>query len=304
MKVVLTGASGLLGPALAASWAADGHEVVRLVRRPPMAADEAQWDPVAGTVDLVALRGADLVVHLAGAGLGDRPWTSGYRKAVLDSRVNSTTTIATAVADAQVPLLMSASGVGYYGNPPGDTVIDESAPAGATYIAEIARRWEESTAPAQQAGARVVLMRTGVVLSARGGAYGRRLLPIFKLGLGGRLGSGRQWLSWISLTDYVRAVRFLADRADLAGPVNVTSPQPLTNAEMTAAMGRVLHRPTLARVPGPALRVPLRDFAADLLGGQRVVPRRLLDAGFTFSHPDFEPALRATLAASHPRATS
>lgn len=301
MKVVLTGASGLLGPVLAARWRAEGHEVLRLVRRAPTGPDEARWDPAGGTVDAAALRGAGLVVHLAGAGLGDRPWTPAHRRAVMDSRVQGTTTIARAVAEHSVPALFSASGVGYYGNP-GSTVVDESSPAGTTYIAEIARRWEESTAPAESAGARVVHLRTAVVVSAEGGAYGRRLLPIFRLGLGGRLGSGRQWWSWVTLEDYVRAVRFLVDRPDLTGAVNVAAPHPLTNAEMTAAMGRVLHRPTLARVPGFALRLPLRDFAEDLLGGQRVVPGRLTAAGFTFADPEFETALRRVLA--HPATTS
>lgn len=294
MKVVLTGASGLLGTALTASFRDDGHEVVRLVRRPPSSPDEASWDPAAGTVDLAALRGADLVVHLAGAGLGDRPWTPAHKREVMDSRVSGTTTIARAVAEAGVPTLLSASGVGYYGNP-GDQVVDESSPAGTGYLAEVARRWEESTAPAVQAGARVVLLRTAVVLSGRGGAYGR-LLPLFRLGLGGRLGSGRQWWSWVALDDYVRAVRFLAAQPEHSGPFNVAAPQPLTNAEMTAAMARVLHRPALLRVPGVALRLPLRDFATDLLGGQRVVPRRLTEAGFRFTLPEFEPALRAVLA--------
>jgi len=303
MKVVLTGTSGLLGPALTASFRADGHDVLRLVRRPPAATDEAQWDPRGGTVDAAALSGADLAVHLAGAGLGDRPWTPGYRREVLDSRVEGTATIAAAVAEHGVPTLLSMSGVGYYGNP-GDTVCDEDSPPGSNYIAEVARRWEEATAPAGEAGARVVCLRTGVVLSSRGGAFGRRLLPVFRLGLGGRLGSGKQWFSWVSLTDYVRAVRFLADRGDLAGPVNVCAPHPLTNRAMTEAMGRVLRRPTLARVPGVALKVPFGDFAEDLLGGQRAVPRRLLDAGFTFTDPEFEPALRRTLAAEHPRAVA
>lgn len=302
MKVVLTGASGLLGTALVSSFRADGHDVLRLVRREPSATDEARWDPAAGQVDARALAGADLVVHLAGAGLGDKPWTPAHRREVMDSRVEGTTTIAAAVAEAGVPALLSASGVGYYGNP-GDRVLDETDPPGDTYIAEIARRWEESTAPAAEAGARVVPMRTAVVLSAKGGAYGR-LLPLFRLGLGGRLGSGDQWWSWITLEDYVRAVRFLAERADLSGPVNLSAPEPLTNADMTAAMGRVLHRPTVMRVPGFALKLPLRDFAEDLLGGQRVVPRRLLDAGFTFAHREFEPALQVTLAGAHPRATS
>ena len=302
MKVVVTGASGLLGQELTRSFRASSHEVLRLVRRPPSAADEARWDPSAGHVDEAALRGADLVVHLAGAGLGDRPWTPAHRREVMDSRVEGTTTIARAAAAAGVPTLLSASGVGYYGNP-GDRVLDESAPRGVTYIAEIAARWEEATAPASEAGVRVVPMRTAVVLSAEGGAYGR-LLPIFRLGLGGRLGSGRQWWSWVTLGDYVRAVRFLADHEDISGPVNICAPVPLTNADMTTAMGRVLHRPTLVRVPGLALRLPLRDFAEDLLGGQRVVPRRLLDAGFTFAHPEFEPALRETLSAGHARSTS
>jgi uncharacterized protein (TIGR01777 family) len=302
VKVVLTGASGLLGPALAGSLRADGHDVIRLVRRPPSAPDEARWDPAGGTVDGAAMDGAAAVVHLAGVGLADRPWTPAHRRAVLDSRVQGTTTIARAVAQHGVPTLVSASGVGYYGNP-GDQVLDEDSPRGSTYVADIAAAWEASTEPAAVGGARVVLARTAVVLSANGGAYGR-LLPLFRLGLGGRLGSGRQWWSWVTLADYVRAVRFALDRDDLVGPVNISAPEPLTNAEMTAAMGRVLHRPTLFAAPGWALKVPLRDFAADLLGGQRVLPRRLVEAGFSFAHPSFEPALREVLAQAHPRTTS
>jgi uncharacterized protein (TIGR01777 family) len=301
VKVVLTGASGLLGPALAASFRTDGHQVVRLVRRPPAAPDEARWDPAAGTVDPGALSGADVVVHLAGVGLASRPWTPGHRRAVLDSRVQGTSTIAKAVAEHGVPVLVSASGVGYYGNP-GDAVCDEESPRGSTYVADIAAAWEACTEPATDGGARVVPVRTGVVLSAKGGAYGT-LLPLFRLGLGGKLGSGRQWWSWVALDDYVRAVRFVVD-SDLAGPVNVTAPEPLTNADMTAAMGRVLHRPTVLSAPGWAMKVPLGDFAADLLGGQRVVPRRLLDAGFVFAHPSFEQALGEVLATGHPRTTS
>jgi uncharacterized protein (TIGR01777 family) len=301
VKVVLTGASGLLGPALAASFRSDGHQVVRLVRRPPAAPDEASWDPRAGTVDAGALTGAGLVVHLAGVGLGSRPWTPDHRRAVLDSRVQGTTTIAKAVAEHRVPTLVSASGVGYYGNP-GDAVCDEDSPRGTTYVADVAAAWEACTDPAAEAGARVVPVRTGVVVSARGGAYGT-LLPLFRLGLGGKLGSGRQWWSWVAIDDYVRAVRFVVD-SGLAGPVNVTAPEPLTNAQMTDAMGRVLHRPTVFTAPGWAMKVALRDFAVDLLGGQRVVPRRLLDAGFEFAHPTFEPALREVLATGHPRTTS
>jgi uncharacterized protein len=302
MKVVITGASGLLGPALGASLRADGHDVVRLVRRPPSAPDEATWDPAGGTVDERALTGAGAVIHLAGVGLGDRPWTPAHKRAVLDSRVEGTTTIARAVAAHGVPVLVSASGAGYYGNP-GDAVCDEESPRGTTYIADVAAAWEAATEPAVAGGARVVPVRTGVVLSARGGAYGR-LLPLFRLGLGGRIGSGQQWWSWVTIDDYVRAVRFVLDHDELAGPVNVSAPEPLRNADMTAAMGRVLHRPTVFMAPGFALRVPLRDFAEDLLGGQRVVPARLQAAGFEFAHPTFEPALRAVLAAGHRRTTS
>ncbi len=303
MKVVLTGASGLLGSALVSSFRADDHEVVRLVRRAPSRPDEARWDPTGGTVDPAALRGAGLVVHLAGAGIGDQPWTPSHRREVMDSRVHGTTTIAKAVAEAGVAHLLSMSGIAYYGNP-GDRAVDESSPPGSTYLAEVSRRWEESTAPALDGGARVVTMRTGPVLSAKGGAFGRRLLPLFRLGLGGRLGSGDQWFSWVALEDYVRAVRFLTEHTQFSGAVNVTAPEPLTNAAMTAAMGRVLHRPTILRAPAFGLRLVFREFGEDLLGGQRVLPRRLLDAGFVFEHRSFEPALRAVLAAGHPRTTS
>jgi uncharacterized protein (TIGR01777 family) len=214
----------------------------------------------------------------------------------MNSRVSGTRTIASAVArmEPRPRVLLSASGVGYYG-PHGDEVLDETAPAGDSYIAQIARRWEESTAAAAEAGVRVVTMRTGVVVSGRRGALGK-LVPLFKLGVGGRLGSGRQYWSWIGLHDYVRAVRFLLDRDDISGAVNVCAPEPVTNAEFTKALGRVLHRPTVLVVPGFALRIPLRDFAKDLLGGQRVIPRRLLDAGFTFDEPNLKPALEREFA--------
>jgi uncharacterized protein (TIGR01777 family) len=303
VKVVLTGASGPLGQALVRSFREDGHGVTRLVRRVPSAPDEARWDPQGGTVDRGAVDGADLVVHLAGETPGSRLWTAGHARDVMESRVLGTGTIARAVADAGIPRLLSASGTGYYGNP-GDRELDESAPAGTGFMAEVARRWEESTQPARDGGARVVPMRTGVVVTAKGGAFGRRLLPIFRFGIGGRIGSGRQWFSWIALQDYVRAVRFLVERDDITGPVNVCAPEPLTNADMTAAMGRVLHRPTLAVAPSFGVRWVFGDFGKDLLGGQRVVPRRLLDAGFEFAHRTFEDALRSELAVAHPRVSS
>jgi uncharacterized protein len=193
-------------------------------------------------------------------------------------------------------VLLSSSGVGWYGNPESaDRVLDETSPPGDSYIAFVARRWEEETAPAAEAGVRVVTMRTGIVVAGRGGAMGR-LLPFFRLGLGGRVASGRQYWSWVGLHDYLRAVHFLLTEDDLAGPVNVSAPEPVTNREFTATLARVLRRPAVLVAPGFALRVPLRDFAADLVGGQRVIPRRLQDAGFVFDHPELEPALRAELA--------
>ena len=293
-RIVITGSSGFLGGALVGSWRADGHDIVRLVRRTPSAPDERRWDPDAGTVETGAVEGADAVVNLAAPGLGDRPWTPAYKRELLASRVRATTTIARAAAHAGVPTLISQSGSSYYGNH-GDTVLDESHPPGSGYVAEIARRWEEATASAQEAGVRVVCTRTGVVVSARGGAYQRRLLPLFKLGLGGRLGSGRQWWSWIALDDYVSAVRFVAERPDISGGVNLTAPEPVTNAEMTKVMGQLLHRPTVFKAPEWGLRLMLGDFGRDLALGQRVIPRRLLDAGFQFRHRTFESALRDTL---------
>jgi uncharacterized protein (TIGR01777 family) len=305
MKVVLTGASGLLGQALVTSLRGDGHEVVRLVRRAPTAADELRWDPATGHVDPAALPGADAVINLAGPGLGDRPWTPGYRRLVLTTRVEATRTIATAMANAdpRPRVLLSSSAIGYYGNP-GDQLLDEDDPAGDSYLARIAAAWEDATQPARDAGIRVVTTRTAVVVSVQGGAFGRRLLPLFRLGLGGRLGSGRQWWSWVALDDYVRAMRFLLEHPEIDGPVNIAAPEPIRNGELTKAMGRVLHRPALFWAPGFALRLPLRDFADDLLRGQRVVPRRLLEAGFTFAEPSFEPALRAALDRPYEATTS
>jgi uncharacterized protein (TIGR01777 family) len=305
VKVVLTGASGLLGGTLIESLHGDGHDTVRLVRRQPRTPDEARWDPAAGQVDPDALRDADAVINLAGPGLGDRPWTPSYKREVLTARIDATHTIATAIAatDPRPRVLVSASAVGYYGNP-GDAVLDENDPAGDSYLAHIASEWERAAAPARDAGVRVVTMRTAVVVSAKGGAFGRRLLPLFRLGFGGRIGSGRQWWSWVTLGDYVRAVRFLLDRDDIDGPVNISAPEPIRNADMTNAMGRVLHRPTVAVAPGFLLRLPLRDFAEDLLGGQRVIPARLTEAGFVFEQPTFEPALRAMLQRPYDSTTS
>ncbi|WP_051466988.1 TIGR01777 family oxidoreductase [Actinomadura oligospora] len=286
MKVAVTGASGFVGSALVRSLADDGHAVVRLVRREPSGPDERRWDPSGGPVDLA---GVDAVVHLAGAGIGDRPWTPRYRRTILLSRVQGTSTIARAVAKAEVPVLVSGSAMGFYGDT-GDREVDEESPSGAGFLAGVVRAWEDAAAPASRAGARVAFARTTHVLGASGGLLGK-LLPLYKLGLGGRLGSGRQYWSWISLTDEVAALRFLID-TDLSGPVNLASPNPVTNAEFTRALGRALHRPTPLPVPAFALRTVLPGFAAEaILPGQRVVPRRLTEAGFHHTDPELGAAL-------------
>ena len=295
MRVVVTGSSGLIGSALVRSLVADGHEVVRLVRREPRAADERRWDP-SGELDPTVMDAADAVVHLAGAGIGDHRWTDDYKQTVLRSRVDGTTTIATSIARATDPpkVLLSGSAVGYYGET-GDEAADESAPSGTGFLADVVRQWEAATAPADAAGVRVVHARSGVVLSADGGALGK-VLPLFKLGLGGRLGSGRQWMSWIAIADHITALRFLLDRADLSGPVNVTSPEPVRNRDYTKALGRAVHRPALAVVPPAALRVALGEFADEgVLVSQRVIPARLEDAGFVFTYADIDSALSAII---------
>ncbi|WP_169945544.1 TIGR01777 family oxidoreductase [Microbispora sp. H11081] len=296
MTTVVTGSSGLLGTALADALRADGHEVRRLVRRPPSGPDERFWDPANGVLDPGALEGADAVVHLAGAGIGDRRWSEAYKRELVDSRVSGTRTLAEALARAErgPRVLLSSSAIGFYGDT-GDRAVDESAPSGTGFLAGLVREWEAATAPAAEAGLRVSLMRSGVVLSGRGGALAR-MLPLFKMGAGAVLGDGRQYVSWISLPDWVDAARFLLAH-DLDGPVNLTAPEPVTNAEYTAALAKALRRPTMP-VPAPrfALRLALGEFAEEaLLAGQRVLPRRLLDAGHRFAHPTIGEALSAVL---------
>lgn len=296
MKIAITGASGLIGTALRASLDADGHQVVSLVRRNPRSAGEVQWDPAARRLDPIALVDVDGVVHLAGAGIADKRWTESRRRVVLDSRVDGTTTVAQALAsaDSRARFLVSASAVGWYGDT-GDRSVDESAPAGEGFLAEVCQRWEAAAQPAIDAGVRVTFPRTGLVLSRRGGLLGR-LLPLFKLGLGGRLGSGRQYWPWIALDDEVAALRFLI-ASQLSGPVNLTAPTPVTNAEFTRTLGSVLGRPTLASVPGFALKLAVGDFAEEgILAGQRAIPRVLTKAGFDFAQPDLRAALTAVTA--------
>ncbi|MFJ5259266.1 TIGR01777 family oxidoreductase [Streptomyces sp. NPDC088387] len=294
-RIAVAGASGLIGGTLAKSLTADGHEVVRLVRREPRDESEVRWDPEAGRVDAAGLAGCDAVVNLAGAGVGDRRWTDAYKARIRSSRVLGTGALAKAVAAMDKPprVFVNGSAMGYYGET-GDRAVDESAPAGTGFLPELCVEWEAAAAPAHEAGVRTVFTRTGLVVARGGGAWGR-LFPLYKAGLGGRLGDGRQYWSYIALHDEVAAIRHLIDRDDLSGPFNLTAPEPLTNREINDAMGRVLHRPTLFAVPSPVLRAVLGEMAGDVLGSQRVLPGRLLESGFVFAFPTVEDAVRAAL---------
>ncbi len=292
MKVAVTGASGLIGSALVPALRARGHEVIRLVRRAPSAPDEVRWDPAAGTVDLAGLQGIDAVVHLAGAGVGDKRWTEAYKKEILDSRVQGTTTIAQAMAslDPRPSVLVCGSAIGYYGDT-GDREVTEKSPQGAGFLADVVAAWEASAQPAVDAGIRVPFARTGLVVSSKGGAW-KRLLPIFKLGVGGKVGSGKQYWSFISLRDEVAALIALLEDERYRGPVNLTAPHPVTNSEVTAAMGRVLGRPTVLPVPAFAIKAALGEFSQDVLGSQRVLPQVLEGDGFSWSDPTIDQAIQ------------
>ncbi|MFC8669751.1 MULTISPECIES: TIGR01777 family oxidoreductase [Streptomyces] len=292
-RIAVAGASGLIGSALVRSLAADGHEVVRLVRRTPRAKDEVEWDPERQYVDAAGLVGCDAVVNLAGAGIGDRRWTDAYKRKIRDSRLLGTAALAEAVASLDRPpqVFLNGSAMGIYGDT-GERAVDESAPPAIGFLPSLCVEWEEAAAPAEEAGVRTVFARTGLVVAAKGGAWGR-LFPLFKAGLGGRMGDGRQYWSYIALHDHVAALRFLIDSESLSGPFNLTAPEPLTNREITAAMGRVLRRPAVFAVPAPVLKVVLGEMAQEVLGSQRVVPARLLESGFTFAFPGIEEAIRA-----------
>jgi uncharacterized protein (TIGR01777 family) len=296
MRVAVTGASGLIGTALVTHLRSVGHEVVRLVRRPATAPDEVTWDPKAGTVDLDALAGVEGVIHLAGAGVGDHRWTDDYKREILDSRVDSTHTIANAMLalDPKPRVLVSASAIGWYGDT-GDRIVDETAPAGTGFLADVVRAWEAAAGPAASAGIRVVHPRTGLVVAKSGGAWAR-MFPLFKLGVGGKLGSGQQYWSWISLRDEVCALQFLLEQDHLSGPVNLTGPDPQTNAEITHVMGKVLGRPTILPAPAFALKAVLGEFSSEVLGSARVIPAVLEQSGFVFQDPTIESAIRTALA--------
>ena len=295
MRVVIAGSSGLIGTTLVALLRQAGHDVLRLVRRPARAPDERAWDPLAATMDAGSLKGVDAVVNLCGAALGNRRWSGEVKQAIRDSRIVPTEVLAAAVAEHRVPVLVNASGVGYYGDT-GDRQVDESAPLGSGFLAQVCRDWENATAAAERAGARVVRARTGLVIAPSGGLMAR-LKPLFAVGLGGRLGSGRQYMPWISLDDEVGAIRFAIENDELAGPVNLSGPDPVTNAEFTRAMGEAMHRPAPLVVPSFALRLVLGAELVDEMAliGQRAVPAVLRKHGYPFQHPTLPAALAAAL---------
>jgi len=296
MKVAITGASGLLGGALVPSLRDAGHEVVRLVRRPARAGDEARWDPAAGTIDAAALEGVDAAVNLSGENLAGGRWSEARKALLRSSRLGPTRLLAETLArlKAKPQVLVSASAIGYYGDR-GDAWLTESEPPGGDFLARLTTDWENAAQPAAAAGIRVVHPRLGVVLSPTGGALEKMLLP-FKAGLGGVLGPGTQYMSWIAVDDVLGAIRHLLERDDLAGPVNVAAPEPVTNAAFTKALGRVLGRPTVARVPAFALRLAFGEMAdATVLASMRVRSDKLLASGYRFRLPALEGALRHVL---------
>jgi hypothetical protein len=296
VDVLVTGSHGLIGTALIPRLRARGDRVLRLVRGAPEGADDVAWDPPAGTIDAESLEGVDAVVHLAGAGIGDKKWTPERKQLVLESRTQPTGLLCRTLAalDAKPRVLVSASAIGYYGDR-GDEVLTEDSGPGDDFGARVCREWEDATSPAAEAGIRVVRTRSGLVLAANGGLLKRLLLP-FKLAIGGRLGSGKQYMSWIAIEDELRALLYALDTDTLAGPVNLTAPNPVTNADFTSTLGNVVHRPTVLPTPLPALKLVYGGELVDtLLGSQRVSSAKLRDSGFEFSQPDLDGALRAVL---------
>ncbi len=295
VTIAITGASGLIGTALTDALTTDGVRVIRLVRRESQSPDEVSWDPPRRWVDVDALSatGVTAVVHLAGAGVGDHRWTASYKEQILSSRVDGTHAIAAAVSDLPGSVaLISGSAIGFYGDT-GTAVVDESAAPGQTFLADVVRQWEAAAAPALEAGVRVAFARTGLVVAAGGGAFGR-MIPLFTAGIGGRIGPGTQWWSFISLTDEVRALRYLIDN-ELSGPFNLVAPHPVTNSEAVKDLGAALNRPAVLPVPAFALRAALGEFAAEIIASQGVAPQRLTAAGFVWEHPTLPQALVAAL---------
>ena len=299
MKIVVSGSTGLIGSSLVDGLMRRGDDVVRLIRRPQAASGGAlRWDPERSTIDRAGLEGVDAVIHLAGENVFGR-WSTAKKQRIRDSRVQGTRLVSDAVAalTKRPAVLLAASAIGYYGDQ-GVTRLTERSPAGGDFLAEVARDWEAATASAARAGVRVVNMRFGVVLTPSGGALGK-MLPPFRLGLGGPVGSGNQYVSWIELGDVIRAILHLLERSDLAGPVNMTAPAPVTNRELATSLGKVLHRPSVMSVPAFALKLAFGAEGAEMLqGGQRVLPERLVASGFKFKFETIEPALRHLLAPS------
>jgi uncharacterized protein len=294
--VAVTGATGLIGTALVEFLRKNGHTVKRVVRKNPTG-DDILWDPAAGTIEAAKLEGCDAIVHLAGKGIGESKWTEAHKKGVLDSRVRGTTLLAKTIAAMERKPFVFACGsaVGFYGNR-NDEQISETSTKGTGFLSDVVAAWEACTADASAAGVRVVHMRTGIVMSTKGGALQQQILP-FKLALGGRLGSGKQYLPWISITDQVRAILHVIDTPSLSGPVNISAPNPATNAEFTKALGKAVGRPTIIPIPLFPLKLKFGPQMVQemLLDGNRVLPTKLLESGFEFTHPKLVDALRIIL---------
>ncbi|MGI4893498.1 MAG: TIGR01777 family oxidoreductase [Janthinobacterium lividum] len=287
----MSGASGLIGRSLVPYLTGHGHDVLTLVRREPRGAHELRWDPTTGRLDPQTLGVVDAVVNLSGANVGEHRWTPQYKDLIVTSRTQTTTTLVNAALALDTPptVLVNASAIGAYGEG-GTTILTESSPRGDDFLSDVVARWEAATQPLAAAGVRVVLARTGLLANPTGGAFGR-LLPLFRLGLGGRLGSGSQWWSLISMPDELAALEFLLENP-LPGPVNLVCPQPAHNRDITRELAKALHRPALVPVPAPALKLALGEFSEQVLGSQRVVPTALTQAGFTFAHPDARAVVR------------
>ena len=297
MKIAITGSHGMIGSALVGAYEGAGHRPLRIVRSTPTGPDEITWDPVAGTIDARSLEGVDAVVHLAGKHIGRPWWTEGYMAAVKDSRVRATYLLAEALAklDRKPSVLVSASGIHYYGNR-GDELLTEESRPGEGFLAEVVMAWEMATSPASEAGIRVANIRSAVVVSPSGGALAPMMIPM-RLGLGGKLGPGSQYWSWIALDDHIAAVQHILGTEGLSGPVNLASPEPVRNADFVATIGRVLRRPAVLPVPAFALKIALGPQMANQMAlySQRVVPRKLEESGFKFAYPDLEGAFRHVL---------
>jgi uncharacterized protein (TIGR01777 family) len=287
-QVAVTGSSGLIGSALVGQLRADGFELKKIVRRPVRNNDEVFWNPSVGEIDLTALSQVDAIIHLAGVGVGDKRWSAAYKSEILNSRLLGTTTIATAAKTLGVKKFISASAIGYYGET-GNRSVSESDRGGEDFLSVVCREWEAAADLAIDIP--TIKLRTGLVLDPTGGALGR-MMPIFKFGLGGKLGNGKQWWSWITLHDEIRAIIFLLN-SKITGPVNLTSPNPVTNQEFTAALARALNRPAIFPAPAFALRAALGGFSSEILGSKKIVPKVLTDAGFEFDYPHISAALTA-----------